>query len=136
MDKTQESLLFGLQEVQQDGDTKGSYPINKRNTAFFLSGLYHFPTRSERTETDERDRSDSPWGLEVAALKAFPQFTRNYILHEISSINLIQLLNTIPPYRGIEDEEKDTKGGNKPKKQEKKKEKKVIKHWEDIGFGR
>jgi hypothetical protein len=37
-------------------------------------------------------------------LKAFPQFTREYVRDGISYLNLTLLMASIPPYRGIEDE--------------------------------
>ncbi|WP_281253969.1 hypothetical protein [Dysgonomonas massiliensis] len=44
------------------------------------------------------------------------------------------MLNSIPPYRGLEDKDETKSKTNKPKKKEKK-EPKII-HWEQIGFGR
>lgn len=46
--------------------------------------------------------------IEVSALKAFPQFTREYIRNEISMANLTALLSVMPPYRGSEDDKESS----------------------------
>lgn len=68
-------------------------------------------------------------------MKAFPQFTRDYIRKEISYINLIGLLKCIPPYRGLENKEengKTTAKGQKKKSEHKSKEDYI--HFEQIRF--
>jgi hypothetical protein len=52
-------------------------------------------------------------------LKAFPQFTREYIRDGISYLNLLLLQLSVPPYRGIEDgkiEDGEKKGKAKTQK--------------------
>jgi len=54
----------------------------------------------------------------MIAMKAFPQFTRDFIRKRISYENLIYLISVIPPYRGLVDSEKDRKGKKGKKKKQ------------------
>jgi hypothetical protein len=78
----------------------------------------------EHAETDERDRSDSPWAIEAGVMKMYPQLTREYIRDGISYVNLVMLQNVIPPYRTAEKGQKGERAKGKP-----------INHIDDILFG-
>ncbi|GEM_PF-5709984 len=70
-------------------------------------------------------------------MKAFPQFTRDYLMEEISYENLMYLLSVIPPYRGLEDNKgnKSTTGipGTRDKNQKKHSHKQIT-HFNQFGL--
>ncbi len=61
-------------------------------------------------------------------LKAFPQFTRDFIRYQISYTNLLLLQSSIPPYRGIEDKKENNTATNTKNKKENKK----VEHFNQI----